>query len=242
MIILLGLGAPAIAEPAAKDGKLEAKAHFMSGQSHYNLNEFPEALADFKDAYRLFPDPVFLYNLGQCERQLGHFEEAIRFYRSFLREQPKAANRQEVAHKIEEMEAAIKNRAPEPVVAPGGEPVAPPTANAPATGVALPTPTPSAASPVAEPAAPNGWSETGERAPNALLVATPTRDEASSSGLDLSSKPMQPTPATTAFYQHWWFWPAVAVVAIGAGVGIYAVTASKGTSEPTTDLGTRKAF
>jgi tetratricopeptide (TPR) repeat protein len=97
-----------VARSADKDAKQEAKARFVSGQSHYNLNELTEALGDFKEAYRLLPDPVFLYNLGQCERQLGHLEEAVRFYRSFLREQSKAPNRQDVVHKIDEMEATLK--------------------------------------------------------------------------------------------------------------------------------------
>ncbi len=55
----------------AEDPKQEAKARYTTGQSHYNLNEFKEALQDFKEAYRLFPDPVFLFNVAQCERQLG---------------------------------------------------------------------------------------------------------------------------------------------------------------------------
>ena len=107
-----------------KDAKQEAKARFVSGQSHYNLNEFTPALDDFKEAYRLLPDPVFLYNLGQCERQLGHLEEAIRFYRSFLREQPKAPNRQDVVHKIDEMEATlrVKQAEADKNVAPSAEP------------------------------------------------------------------------------------------------------------------------
>ena len=53
----------AIAGPAwADDPKQEAKARYTTGQSHYNLNEFQESLQDFKEAYRLFPDPVFLFN------------------------------------------------------------------------------------------------------------------------------------------------------------------------------------
>jgi hypothetical protein len=230
MVVLLGLVGPVGAEPVGKDAKVEAKAHFVSGQSHYNLNEFPEALADFKDAYRLFPDPVFLYNLGQCERQLGHHEEAIRFYRSFLREQPKAPNRQEVTHKIEEMEAAIKNRSPDPVVVPTGD--------AAKTEPAVAPPAAAATAPMVE------ASSLAEVAAKPAPVSAPsyaTMPEAA--GVDLSSKPTEPAPAASpSFYQHWWFWPAVAVVAIGAGVGIYAATTAKGTGEPTTDLGTRKAF
>jgi tetratricopeptide (TPR) repeat protein len=121
-VFLVALASAGAAEAADTSGKLEAKAHFRAGQSHYNLNEFTDALVEFKEAYRLFPDPVFLYNLGQCERQLGHLEEALRFYRSFLREQPKAPNREEVSRRIEEMEAALKNRPAE------GAAVAPPPA------------------------------------------------------------------------------------------------------------------
>jgi hypothetical protein len=43
---------------AHEDGELpakaEAKARFIAGQSHYNLNEFAEALVEFKEAYRLW--------------------------------------------------------------------------------------------------------------------------------------------------------------------------------------------
>jgi tetratricopeptide (TPR) repeat protein len=99
----------------ADDPKQEAKARYTTAQSHYNLNEFQEALQDFKEAYRLFPDPVFLFNVAQCERQLGNPDEAIKFYRSYLRNKPKAPNRQEVARRIDEMQTAIdaKNAAAE---------------------------------------------------------------------------------------------------------------------------------
>lgn len=41
-----------IAGPAwAEDPKQEAKARYTTAQSHYNLNEFQEALQDFKEAY-----------------------------------------------------------------------------------------------------------------------------------------------------------------------------------------------
>jgi tetratricopeptide (TPR) repeat protein len=80
------------------------------GPLQRGTNEFSEALQAFKDAYRLYPDPVFLYNLGQCERQLNHEDEAIRFYRSFLRNMPKAPNKAEVQRKIDELEAAAKSK------------------------------------------------------------------------------------------------------------------------------------
>jgi len=77
-------------------------------------------LQDYKEAYRLFPDPVFLFNVGQCERQLGNPEEAIRFYRSYLRNKPKAPNRQEVVRRIDEMQTAIDAKKSAPDKPPAG--------------------------------------------------------------------------------------------------------------------------
>jgi hypothetical protein len=245
------MGTNALAQPVPRDAKLEAKARFMSGQSHYNLNELPEALADFKDGYRLFPDPVFLFNLGQCERQLGHFDEAIRFYRNFLREQPKAANRQEVLHKIEEMEAASKSRPAEadkpapPLVAPAPEPA---KIEPPVQGPAEPAPTPAVApQPEVQPAQaiiakPSETATNSVSTPAAFPTPAPVAsDHGPDARIDLTSPAPEPAPAP-AFYRRWWFWTAAGVVAVGAGLGIYAATSGKGVSAPTTDLGTKKVF
>jgi tetratricopeptide (TPR) repeat protein len=250
-----------MAKNGDKDAKQEAKARFVSGQSHYNLNELSEALGDFKEAYRLLPDPVFLYNLGQCERQLGHPEEALRFYRSFLRERPKAANRQEVARKIEEMEATLRTK---PAEADTSASVpAEPEALAPAADASTEakqrlaptdsqrTATPSATSEPgpAQPAttldqhkvAP--WSAT-VNSPAAIPSAAPPAGAESGVGhIDLTAAPSVPAASESpAFYSHWWFWPAAGVLAVGAGVGIYAASASRSPAAPSSTLGSKKVF
>jgi tetratricopeptide (TPR) repeat protein len=253
-----------IAKNGDRDAKQEAKARFVSGQSHYNLNEFGEALGDFKEAYRLLPDPVFLYNLGQCERQLGHLEEAIRFYRSFLREQPKAANRQEVARKIDEMEATLRSKPAE--ADKSASPLAETDALASAAGAsqeATPglaptdrnrTATPTAISepalshPVASPDQPNGIpsSETVHSPVSIPLAASPAGADNANNGLariDLTATPSAPAAsASPAFYSHWWFWPAAGVLAAGAGLGIYAATANRSPAAPNSALGSKKVF
>lgn len=90
---------------AAGEDASAAKAHFAAGLQHFNLSEYEQALAEFKDGYRNKPDPVFLFNIGQCHRKLGHVEEAITFYRSYLREAPNAENRKDVERRIEELES-----------------------------------------------------------------------------------------------------------------------------------------
>src|SRR5579862_3647758 len=103
LLAILAITATGRTARAAEPG--DAKARYMSGQSHYNLNEFAEALQDFKEAYRLHPDPAFLFNIAQCERQLGELDEAIKFYRSYLRNKPDASNAREVQKKIDELRA-----------------------------------------------------------------------------------------------------------------------------------------
>src|SRR6516164_1230338 len=128
----------------------------MSGQSHYNLNEFAEALQDFKEAYRLHPDPAFLFNIAQYERQLGDLDEAIKFYRSYLRNKPDATNAKEVQKKIDELKGLSdakrksKESAPAGVTAPSTSPPPPDASHAvapPPAPVTPLTPTPTAPMP-----------------------------------------------------------------------------------------------
>jgi tetratricopeptide (TPR) repeat protein len=224
---------------AGVDEKQEAKARFVAGQRHYNLNEFPEALREFKEGYRLYPDPVFLFNLGQCERQLGRFDEAIRFYRSFLREQPKAPNRQDVLRKIDEMEAAqpLKGAEPDKVVPPPniGEatPAVPATPEPPA---ALPGPPPvMPTTPPAVPPAP------GPLTADPALPAAPPADSQPAARIELGA-PAAPSAAPAPVYQRWWFWTAAVVVVVGTSAAIYAATASGNPTVPPSALGTKGVF
>src|SRR5258707_15617719 len=80
LLLLFALVAPARATP---EGKARAREAYRLATQHYNLGEYPEALKQFKEAYRLFEDASFLFNIGQCHRQMGNKQEAIRFYRTY---------------------------------------------------------------------------------------------------------------------------------------------------------------
>ena len=73
-----------------------ALKQFQRGNQHYKLGEYKEALAIFKEAFRSYEDPAFLFNIAQCERLLAHDEDAIREYKMYLAESPDAPNRDEV--------------------------------------------------------------------------------------------------------------------------------------------------
>ncbi len=116
----------------------------------YNLGYFDSALKEAEQAYRIDPRPALLFNLGQCHRSLKHWERAEFFYRSYLRNNPSAKNKEVVLDLIEKMQAREKEE-PAPAPAPSStEPVvvveAPPTPTTPAAPAAAVNATP----PVAE--------------------------------------------------------------------------------------------
>jgi hypothetical protein len=95
---------------ADKETKSAVRMHYDSGISHYNLQEYRDALADFKAAYRLKPDPAFLFNIAQCQRQLADFASAAASYRAYKREVPESPHRAEVERLIGEMDKAVQDQ------------------------------------------------------------------------------------------------------------------------------------
>ncbi len=119
----------------------EAKRHYEAGLAHFNLREYKAAVDEFEAAYRLRPDPVFLFNLGQAYRLGDDPDQALHFYRAYLRMKPNAYNRREVEERIAALEQVIADkqklqRPPDHTLPP--EPPPGPTPPAPAP----PTPAP----------------------------------------------------------------------------------------------------
>jgi tetratricopeptide (TPR) repeat protein len=93
--------------PAAAKGKVEAKEAFRRGLQYYNLGDFKSALDGFKEAYLDYPDPSFLFNIGQCQRQLGNKQEALLAYKAYLREAKDASNRDEISTLVHNLEQSL---------------------------------------------------------------------------------------------------------------------------------------
>jgi outer membrane protein assembly factor BamD (BamD/ComL family) len=65
-----------------------AATFFERGRRAYRLGQFEEALSLFQSAYKHAALPGYLYQIGQCHRQLGHYRKAIHAYKGYLRENP----------------------------------------------------------------------------------------------------------------------------------------------------------
>jgi len=133
-------------------GDIPAKQHFDEATTAYNLGEFRRAADEYKLAYKILHDPLILYNIAQAFRLAKDFEQALFFYKSYLRNLPNARNHADVTQRIATLELELarqrevastppnelvsgaKKRALEPTVT---EPVAVETAPTPTA----PTPT-----------------------------------------------------------------------------------------------------
>jgi tetratricopeptide (TPR) repeat protein len=106
--LLLALAITAIAARVASaddPALLEAKRHFERGEKLYALTRFSEAIDEYQSAFDAKPLPDFLFNIGQCYRNLGDFDSAIFSYRKYLKLAQDPPNREQVEQLIRDLEA-----------------------------------------------------------------------------------------------------------------------------------------
>jgi PEGA domain len=87
----------------------EARRYFSEGNRAYQDGRYVDALASYREAYRLAPRPRVLYNLGRCEERLGNLESAYGHYERFLREgKPDPTTRAAVEATLDELRSRLE--------------------------------------------------------------------------------------------------------------------------------------
>lgn len=128
------LPTPALAgDPLARPVDPKACEHLDRGNNLYDAGSFKEAIDEYKAGETIEPDPVFDFNLGQAQRQLGMYREALWHYDRFIHKgQPTGRLRAAVVAFMDEMRTHLENKAqsmPPTGREPSGEPIAnPPSA------------------------------------------------------------------------------------------------------------------
>jgi hypothetical protein len=166
-----------VSVPAFAADDALAKRLYRQASEAYEARHWDEALDLFRQARTASPRPALLFNIAQCERQLGRYGDAEGDYRAFLRDgQPPPAVRARVEKLIAQMPTPPAPTAPSPpkeVAAPAPEmispapPASPPAAARPAqSGVANLPPVPVAVAANRKPAGPAhrnaaGWALLG---------------------------------------------------------------------------------
>jgi tetratricopeptide (TPR) repeat protein len=105
LLLTLAAAAPARAEDA-----VSAREHYQRGTSFYDLGKYAEAIREFEAAYEIKNDPALLYNLAQSHRLAGNSEQALHFYRTYLRYVPNAKNRAEIEGRIAQLEQLVAQK------------------------------------------------------------------------------------------------------------------------------------
>ena len=115
-IVIVGL----LASSAFADKKTDAETAFKAGQALYVKAEYDGAAKQFKAAYDLDPDPVYLFNAAQALRNAKKCAEASEYYKKFLAEAKTPPNEAVVKQYLVEVDECAKAQKPvePPVVAP----------------------------------------------------------------------------------------------------------------------------
>lgn len=87
-----------------------ARALFDQAERSFDRGRFEEALAGYERAFEVMPLPAFLFNMGQCARNLGRYEDARALYRRYLLLDPGASNRRLVDDLIAEMDRVLHDQ------------------------------------------------------------------------------------------------------------------------------------
>src|ERR1043165_2734994 len=103
LMVCLAVIAPSIAradDPATR----AARRHYERGEKLFALGKFDEALDEYQEAFDAKPLPGFLYNIGQCYRNLGDYDQAIFSFKKYLKLEPDADNKDAVERLIQDLE------------------------------------------------------------------------------------------------------------------------------------------
>ena len=64
----------------------------IAAEKLFALGKFDDALDEYQKAFDAKPMPDFLFNIGQCYRNLGDYQQAIFSFKKYLKLEPDAPN------------------------------------------------------------------------------------------------------------------------------------------------------
>lgn len=241
--------APPSTQPGSSAADVdEAKARFKAGKELYEKGDFAKALTEFEAGYLLTRNSAFLINVALCHQKMGHKDEALEHYRSFLAAEPTSPRRAEVEAHIAELGGANQKPSMSTKLT-AAPPTDDPAYAPPPSAASAPVPTRPQAPP--PPAPPH---RTGPAVASAARVDDGTDQdgealiETSSGRSGRRAAPVVSRRASSVddddeedsgakpFYKKGWFWGVAGAVVAGVVVG--AIIASKGSSAPSGSIGT----
>lgn len=81
----------------------EGRVFFERGVAMFRRRRYDAALAAFTAAYRFAPLPEVVYNIAVASERTNRFQDAIDYYREYLRQRPNGSDHAWVEHHIAEL-------------------------------------------------------------------------------------------------------------------------------------------
>jgi tetratricopeptide (TPR) repeat protein len=103
LVVCFAVAAPSVAR-ADDPANRAARRHYERGEKLFALGKFDEALDEYQKAFDAKPLPGFLFNIGQCYRNLGDYNQAIFSFKKYLKLEPDADNKDAVEQLITDLE------------------------------------------------------------------------------------------------------------------------------------------
>lgn len=108
-VLTLALALSATAAHA--DGKKDrALALFEKSDKAYKGGKFEEAVKLLEEAYRLYPEPLLLYNLGRAQEGLGDLPGAVASYERYLKDGKQISDRGAIERRVATLKAQLAAR------------------------------------------------------------------------------------------------------------------------------------
>jgi tetratricopeptide (TPR) repeat protein len=98
-------GEPLVAAPPSAENLQAAGTHAQQGAALAQSGQLREAYEQFEEAFLLSGDPGYVYEMGECQRNLGDGADALGFYRDYLRRAPNGARATDAANRVRDLEA-----------------------------------------------------------------------------------------------------------------------------------------
>jgi hypothetical protein len=106
----VGLTAAPSSARAEDRATKEARQHARNAKQYFDLGQWDEAIAEYREAYRLRSDPAFLFNIAQSYRRKGDLQPALDLYKNYLIENPSTPKRADIEKRIQTLEEEMRKR------------------------------------------------------------------------------------------------------------------------------------
>jgi len=82
LVLAVAAALTCVPGPARADDEAteQARQHYLKGTKYFDLGQWDDAIAEYRDAYKLRSDPAFLFNLATAYRRKGDLQPALDLY------------------------------------------------------------------------------------------------------------------------------------------------------------------